>query len=194
MRCVLGFLRLLAGLRSWDFHGLLSLGREGKRECVCVCVLCTNLFTHMWTRGDWAHYACSSLQSDLLVLIGKDSSNKHRGVVVTQAWQECREAGSAGCSSQLQPSLFPKPAPPATAPNAPSHPWPPAWPRRVDTEWALCPHTAISSQRTSEMWAGQGSGQRRRQKHGCLRHLGSQQLTEGPHKGGAAEAWGAWSA
>lgn len=48
------------------------------RENVCVCVLCINV-------GDWAHYACSSLQSDLLVLIGKDSSNKHRGVVVTQA-------------------------------------------------------------------------------------------------------------
>lgn len=56
-----------------------------KREYVCVCVLCTNLSVYVNQGDDWAHYACSSLQSDLLVLIGKDSSNKHRGVVVTQA-------------------------------------------------------------------------------------------------------------
>lgn len=170
-------------LCSWDFRGLLSLSGG--------YLLCTNLFMCMWTWGDWAHYACSSLQSDLLVLIGKDSSNKHRGVVVTQAWHECREAGSAGCSPLLQPSLFPQTqpslcpllsrhTPPNTHPAAPGCPRPLAWPHRVATEWALCLDTAISSQRTSEKWAGQGSGQRRRQKHGCLRHLGSQQLTEGP--------------
>lgn len=162
--------------------GLLGFSWAAKlrgKENVCVCVLCTNLFMPIWTGGDWAHYACSSLQSDLLVLIGKDSSNKHRRVVVTQAWHECREAGSTGCSSQPQPKLSP-PRISSSLDPPPSCLWPPAWPRRVATEWALCLDTAISSQRTSEMWAGQGSGQRRRQKHGFLRHLGSQQLTEGP--------------
>ncbi len=76
---------------SLSISGVVLLGfswaakLRGGRENVCICVLCTNLFMRMCMRGDWAHYACSSLQSDLLVLIGKDSSNKHRGVVVTQA-------------------------------------------------------------------------------------------------------------
>lgn len=75
---------------SLSISGVVLLGfswaaKLRGEERVCVCALCTNLFMRMWTGGDWAHYACSSLQSDLLVLIGKDSSNKHRGVVVTQA-------------------------------------------------------------------------------------------------------------
>ena len=182
---------------SLSISGVVLLGfswaaKLRGEERMCVFVFCVQICLCVCEPGgDWTHYACSSLQSDLLVLIGKDSSNKHRGVVVTQAWHECREAGSAGCSSRLQPSLFPNPALPASPPPwapPPGCPWPPAWPRRVATEWALCLDTAISSQRTSEMWAGQGSGQRRRQKHGCLRHLGSQQLTEGP-----TQRRGCWS-
>lgn len=118
------------------------------------------------------------------MLIGKDSSNKHRGVVVTQTWQDCRVAA---LSSVLTPLFLPPKRNPLCASSfstppypAPGCPQPLAWPRRVATEWALCLDTAISSQRTSEKWAGQGSRQRRGQKHGCLRHLGSQQLTEGP--------------
>lgn len=53
---------------------------------MCVSLFCAQICLRLCELGgDWAHYACSSLQSDLLVLIGKDSSNKHRGVVVTQA-------------------------------------------------------------------------------------------------------------
>lgn len=129
---------------SLSISGVVLLGfswaakLRGARENVCVCVLCTNLFRCMWVWGDWAHYACSSLQSDLLVLIGKDSSNKHRGVVVTQAWHECRAAGSAGCSSQFQPTLFPpNPALPVSPP--PRTPPSPCWlspaPRPGPAEW-----------------------------------------------------------
>lgn len=62
---------------------------EGNRECMCLCYVYKSVYAFGKLEAEgghgWVHCACSSLQSDLLVLIGKDSSNKHRGVVVTQA-------------------------------------------------------------------------------------------------------------
>lgn len=148
-------------------------------------MFCAPICLHIWqSGGDLAHCTCSSLLSDLLVLIGKDSSKQaqaqrsgcHTSVIQVERGRQCRLLFTASAlpSPQTQCSL-PSPPPPSSG-----YPWPLPWPGRVATEWALCLDPAISSQQTSEMWAGQGSGQRRRQKHGCLRHLGSQQLTEGP--------------
>lgn len=51
------------------------------------------------------HYVCSSLQSHLLPLIGRDSSNKHRGAVVTWAWHGFKEAVTEDCTAWSWPLI-----------------------------------------------------------------------------------------
>lgn len=190
MRCVLGFLCLLVGLCSWDFHGLLSLG--GERECVCLCFVYKSVYAYL----NWGRLGtlCLLILTEWLISANWEGQFKqaqksgcHTSVTWVQRGRQYRVLFSASALP------FPKLSPPCISSSLdppPSCLWPPAWPRRVATEWALCLDTAISSQRTSEMWAGQGSGQRRRQKHGCLRHLGSQQLTEGPTQRGSCWSMG----
>lgn len=79
--------------------------------------------------------------------------------------------GQAVAAALALPFPQTQPSPPYTlwvAPPTVGCPRLPAQPRGAVTEWALCLDRAISSQQTSEKRTGQGSGQRLRQKHGCL--------------------------
>lgn len=154
----------------------------GSSAGVCVCLLCTNRFMRVWMWG-WLGTPCLLILTEWLI-----SAN----------WEgQFKQAQRSGCHTSvtwvqrdrqwrlLQPSLFPQTQPSlyalqSTPPPLLIVPGSRPGPAELSQSGALCLDGAISSQPTSEKRTGQGSGQRLRQKHGCLWHLGSQQLTEGP--------------